>query len=216
MKWTYEDRVAGGKTLAGALKHYTERAPIVLALPRGGVPVAAEVVWAIGGMLDVLIVRKLGLPMEPEIAMGALAEGGEPELDHALIRGYHVGARQVAEVISRERLELARRARVYRDDRPLLDLRNQVAIVVDDGVATGASMKSALRAARHRGAARVVAAIPVGNPATLQTLHRDADEVVCPMRPPFLRSVGEHYEHFEQLTDDEVLAILHRARQRAA
>lgn len=203
----YENRVDAGRRLARELEHYRGRHAVVIGLPRGGVPVAAEVAATLGFPLDVLIVRKLGVPFHPEVAMGAIAEGGVRVLDEELVASIGESAARVAQVEERERQTLESRTRRFRAG--ALDLAGRTAIIVDDGVATGATARAACLVARRLGAERVVLAVPVGPPDTLERFP-EADEVVCPARPDRFRAVGSHYRDFSQTTDEEVAALLGR------
>jgi predicted phosphoribosyltransferase len=198
--------------LGGALSRYAERAPIVVALPRGGVPVAFEVARALGAPLDVLVVRKLGVPVQPELGMGAIAEGGARVLNPEILNHAGVSATELEAVEQRERAELARRAELYRDGAPATDLRGRTVVIVDDGLATGGTARAAAESVRRRGASEVVLAVPVGSRQTIDALADDVDEVVCVESPRNLRAVGEWYRDFSPTTDDEVLALLRAAR----
>jgi predicted phosphoribosyltransferase len=208
----FRDRSDAGRFLAERLEEYAGRGDlVVLALPRGGVPVAYEVAKALGAPLDVLIVRKLGVPGYPELAMGAVASGGELVLDAGLIRALGIPRSEIDRVVDRELRELARREAAYRGASEPPRLTGKTAVIVDDGLATGASMRAAVRAARRLGAARVVVAVPVGTEETCNGLRREADEVVCATKPqPFL-AVGSWYADFEQTSDEEVRELLERA-----
>ncbi len=181
---------------------------VVLGLPRGGVPVAAEVARALTAPLDVFMVRKLGLPFQPEVAMGAVASGGVEWLNRDLLARLPLPPGAVEEVRRHELRELARREALYRAGRPPLDLTGRTALLVDDGLATGATMHAALRAVRALGAARVAVAVPVAPPDTCGALRPLADEVICLHTPPGFRAVGQYYLAFAQTTDAEVLAAL--------
>ena len=188
----------------------------MLGLPRGGVPVAFEVAQALGTPLDVFVVRKLGVPEHPELAMGAIASGGVRVLNEPLIRALGISAGEIDQVARDEKAELERRERSYRGTRPPPDLRNRTVLLVDDGVATGASMRAALTALREHGPLRIVVAVPVGSAQTCAELRADADDVVCARVPEFFAAVGQFYEEFSQTTDDEVRDLLARAAARVA
>jgi putative phosphoribosyl transferase len=185
--------------------------PLVLALPRGGVPVAAEVARALGAPLDVFLVRKLGVPGHEELAMGAIASGGSRVLNDTILRDLGLGARDIAAAEAREARELARREAIYRGSRPFPDLRGRTVIVVDDGLATGATMRAAVTALRQLGPGAIVVAVPVAPPDTLALLRREADDVVCVLSPEPFGGVGRWYESFPQMSDAEVQALLERA-----
>lgn len=208
----YADRAAAGEALAEALEAFAGRGDVVvLGLPRGGVPVAAVVARRLSAPLDVLVVRKLGVPRHPEVAMGAVASGqsglvvlrNDEVIEHAL-----VGERAFRRVLQAETAELRRRESAYRS-RPAVVLRNRTVVVVDDGIATGASMRVALSVIREQEAAYVVAAVPIGPPEVRTTLGSDADEVVCPWTPANFAAVGAGYLDFAQTGDDEVRRLLH-------
>lgn len=210
----YEDRREAGRVLAGALAHYRGRPQLlVLALPRGGVPVAYEVARALKAPLDVLVVRKLGFPGHEEYAMGAIASGGVRVMNP--LPGMTVSAEQVAAVVARELPELQRREQLYRGQRPAPDLRGRTVIVVDDGLATGATMHAALLAIRQQEPAHLVMAVPVGAADSCQALQGVADEVVCVAMPEPFRAVGLWYRQFPQTSDDEVRTLLEDARVHA-
>ncbi|RQR54113.1 phosphoribosyltransferase [Burkholderia sp. Bp9125] len=209
----FVDRADAGRQLADALQAYAGRTDVVvLALPRGGVPVGYPVARALGAPLDVLVVRKLGVPYDPELAMGAIATGGAIYLQRSVIQSMGVSDAQLADVIARETAELQRREALYRGAWPAAPVEGRIAIVVDDGVATGASMRVALLALRERGPARVVAAAPVA-PAGVQRKFDDlADAFVAVSHPPSFFGISQFYAHFEQTSDDEVRALLDAAR----
>ncbi len=205
----FRDRADAGRVLAGALDHLRGRDDVVvLALPRGGVPVAFEVAKALGAPLDVLLVRKLGVPGHAELAMGAIAPGGVQVLNHVVTDALRIPPDVVDRVAAREGAELERRERAYRPGRPPLDVAGKVAVVVDDGLATGSTMRAAVAALGALGPARIVVAVPVGARETCEQLAREADEVVCARMPMGFRAVGEWYEDFSQTTDDEIQALL--------
>ena len=205
----FRDRREAGRELARRLSAYAGRADAaVLALPRGGVPVAFEVAKALGLPLDVFLVRKLGLPGHEELAMGAIASGGARVLDSEVVRAYGVSEEELRRVTAAERRELARREIAYRGDRPPLDLKGRTVILVDDGLATGSSMRAALAALEPLSPARVVVAVPVAPRSTVSALGDAADEIVCLRMPePFL-AVGMFYEDFGQTSDEEVRDFL--------
>jgi len=213
----FRDRHDAGRQLGKALARYSDRPNVlVLALPRGGVPVAYEVAQAIGAPLDVFLVRKLGFPGNEEYAMGAVASGGVCVLDEDVLRSTGVSAGAVRRVIEREERELRRRERAYRDDRAALELEGRTVILVDDGLATGSSMRAAIEAVRRRHAQAIVVAVPVGPAERLQEFKRIADEVVCVASPtPFL-AVGRFYGNFDQTTDEEVVELLERTHAHPA
>jgi predicted phosphoribosyltransferase len=205
----YQNRTDAGRHLAAWLRSYIGQPNvIVLALPRGGVPVAYEVARALRLPLDVFLVRKIGLPFHPEVAMGAIAEGGVRVLNQHVIDEAHISQRTVDQVIARERLELDRRNRMYRRGRVLPPLKGRTIILVDDGLATGATMEAAVRALRELSGNRIVVAAPVGAADTCQRLRAIADEVVCPFIPDAFTAVGLWYQHFDQTTDHEVQRLL--------
>jgi predicted phosphoribosyltransferase len=204
---TYDNRRHAGDVLARSLAGYAGRSDVlVLGLVRGGVPVAAQVASALGAPLDVLVVRKLGVPWAPEVAFGALGPGG------VVVHNPSVEARianvDVAGVIANESAELTRREALYRRGRPPLDLNGRVAIVVDDGLATGATARAAVAVARRMGAGAVVVAVPVGAVDAIALLIAEADDVVCPLRPARFGAVSAYYGAFPQTTDGEVVALL--------
>ena len=201
----YRDRADAGVRLAEHLGAYAGRpAVVVLGLPRGGMPVAAEVARALRAPLDVFCVRKLGVPGDEELAMGAIATGGVVVVNDRVIAELGVSERTLAEVAATERAELERRERAYRGDRAATPLAGRTVVLVDDGLATGASMRAAVRAVRAAGPGRVVVAVPVAAAETCRALETDADEVVCALVPEGFRSVGGWYEDFSATSDDEV------------
>jgi predicted phosphoribosyltransferase len=208
----FPDRSHAGRALAARLASYAERADVVvLALPRGGVPVAYEVARALGAALDVLVVRKLGVPGRPELALGAIAGGDVRVLNRELLRQLRIEGAAIDRVVDEERRELARRERAYRDDRPPLDVRGRTVILVDDGLATGATMYAAVAALERQHAARVVVAVPVASREARDSLATVADEVVCLATPEPFFGVGAWYDDFGQTTDEEVRRLLRRA-----
>ncbi|MEU8737698.1 phosphoribosyltransferase [Streptomyces halstedii] len=207
----FMDRTDAGRRLAGALGHLGRREPVVLGLPRGGVPVAFEVARALGAPLDVTVVRKLGVSYQPELGFGAVGEGGARVVSDAIVRHAGISEADVLAVERAETAELERRARAYRAGRERLPLRGRTVIVVDDGVATGATARAACRVVREQGATHVVLAVPVASPDVVARLRDDVDEVVCLSTPALFSSVGEWYQDFSQTSDDEVVALLARA-----
>lgn len=204
----YEDRREAGRALAGRLRALAETDCIVLGLARGGVPVAFEVARALSVPLDVFLVRKLGAPTDPEFAIGAIASGGVRVLHEDDIASLGITAEAVAAIEAREKAELARREALYRGSRPPPSLKGRTVVLVDDGLATGATMIAAVRAARLAGASRVVAAAPVSSTEAAAVLAREADEFVCPAKPPFFLAVGSFYRSFPQTSDAEVRELL--------
>lgn len=202
----FADRRDAGRVLAADVAR-PDGEVLVLGLARGGVPVGWEVATALGVAFDVFLVRKLGVPHWPELAMGALASGGRVVLNDEVIFGQQVSDADLLATIDRERAELVRRENAYRGGRPPVDPAGRSVILVDDGIATGASMLVALRAVRSAGAQRVIVAVPVG-PAGLHHIDTEADEVICASMPSDFRAVGQVYDDFTQTTDDEVCALL--------
>jgi putative phosphoribosyl transferase len=211
----YRDRRHAGQELAEHLDDLKGRNDVVvLALPRGGVPVAFEVARALGAPLDVFLVRKLGVPGHAEFAMGAVAPGGVRVLSDDVVMMLGISASEIEAVTAAERKELDRRERLYRAGRKAVELRNRVAILIDDGLATGSTMKAAVQALRAYGPARVVVAVPVGSPETCREFADIADEIVCARSPHPFRAVGQWYQDFSQTTDDEVQELLEQVRDR--
>ena len=211
----FRDRKQAGQELAKLLGEFAARRDVlVLALPRGGIPVAYEVALALRAPLDVLVVRKLGVPGREEYAMGAIASGGIQVLDDDVTRGLHISAAAVDSVIRSERLELERRERLYRDGQPAPDLRDRTVILVDDGLATGSTMLAAVKAIHTQAPSKLVVAVPVAAKDACESLRREADEVICAATPSPFHAVGEWYEDFSQTSDDEVCRLLKLARQR--
>jgi predicted phosphoribosyltransferase len=208
----FHDRTEAGQYLAPNLEAYADRPDvIVLALPRGGVPVAFEVAQALRAPLDVFLVRKLGVPGHEELAMGALASGGLRVLNDDVVRSLHIPFRVIDSVIGNERKELERRERSYRGDRPAPNVRGRTVILVDDGLATGSTMRAAIAALRQQRPARIVVAVSVASSETCAELHDEADEAICAMMPEPFYAVGDHYQDFSQTTDVEVRDLLRRA-----
>lgn len=211
------NRVHAGVLLAEALHAYAGRADvIVLALPRGGVPVAFEVASALKAPLDLMLVRKLGTPGQEELAMGAIATGGVRVLNDDVVDMLRISAEVIEAVARREQQELERRQRAYRGEQPPPQLREKCVILVDDGIATGATIRSAVKAVRAQGPARIVVAAPVAPLETVDVLKREADEVVCLATPEPFTAIGCWYHEFPQTSDEEVKDLLARASKRVA
>src|SRR5664280_2598769 len=209
----FADRVDAGRRLAAKLGPLQGEDLVVVGLPRGGVPVALEVARALDAPLDVIVVRKLGVPFQPELGMGAIGEGGVRVLNAGVVRLARVSSDELAAVEQRERVELERRARRFRGDRPPVRLDGKTVVVVDDGIATGSTARAACQVARAQGAARIVLAVPVAPPDWTDRLAGDADAFVCVDTPEPFFGVGQFYADFSQTTDDEVTACLERGRR---
>ena len=209
----YADRSDAGRRLAGKLAHLRDQQPVVLALPRGGVAVGFEIARALDAPLDIVLVRKIGVPWQPELALGAVTDGASPEIfiDRALADSLDVPDTYVEEETARQLEEIERRRKSYCEGRPALEIAGRTAIVVDDGIATGATMRVALQAVRRRGPARLVLAVPVAPPDTLAVLAKEADEAVCLEAPIGLGAIGYFYRDFHQMSDAEVTDLLARA-----
>lgn len=209
---TFVDRVDAGRQLSSRVEHLRGSDVVVLGLPRGGVPVAYEVARSLRAPLDVIVVRKLGVPDQPELGMGAIGEDGVRVINPDVVRVARVSAEEIAEVQRREQAVLDRRAKALRADLPPVPLDGRTALVVDDGIATGSTARAACQIARARGARRVVLASPVAAPDTVAGLRADADEVICVLTPTWLSSIGQWYDDFSPTTDEEVRQLLARAR----
>ncbi|MFB7541580.1 alpha/beta family hydrolase [Streptomyces zaomyceticus] len=208
----FSDRTDAGRQLAARLDHFKGHDVVVLGLPRGGVPVASEVADALGAPLDICLVRKLGVPQQPELAMGAIGEGGVRVVNERVLRDAGVDARDLAAVEEREHIELDQRARRYRGSRPSVPLEGRTVLVVDDGLATGATALAACRVVRARGAARIVLAVPVAPRGWTARLGGEADETVSVHTPELFYAIGQFYRDFSQTPDGEVVACLDRNR----
>jgi putative phosphoribosyl transferase len=213
----FTDRVEAGRFLASKLREYTDHPEVlVLALPRGGVPVAFEVARALRAPLDVFLVRKLGVPGHPELAMGAIASGGVRVLNEDVVGALGISRDVIEAVAAVEEQELERRERIYRGGRPPPDVRGRTVILVDDGLATGSTMRAAVAALRQHGPDRIVVAVPVGAPDTCEEFRSEADDVVCARTPEPFYAVGLWYGDFSQTTDEEVHDLLDRAAEELA
>lgn len=213
----FRDRTDAGQKLAARLAKYAHRSDVlVLALPRGGVPVAYEVAEQLGAPLDVFLVRKLGVPGYEELAMGAIASGGVRVVNDDVVRQLAIPGEVIDAVAAEERRELERRERAYRNDRPPPDVKGRTVILIDDGLATGSTMRAAAAALRKLGPARIVVAVPVSAPESCDEIREEVDEVVCAVTPEPFRGVGLWYKDFSQTTDEEVRELLERARQSVA
>jgi len=213
----FKDRAAAGRALAAALRTRGLQEPVVYALPRGGVPVAMEVAAALDAPLDLLLVRKIGAPGYEELAAGSIVDGERPDLilNEDVVRGLGISESQISKIAADELREIERRRALYAPGQAPVAAKNKSAILVDDGVATGASMKAAIAAIRRRAPKRVVVAVPVAAPETAAELAALADEIVCLATPTRFRAVGLYYEDFHQLSDAEVIDLLSAARARA-
>ncbi|SFM73683.1 putative phosphoribosyl transferase [Marinobacter pelagius] len=212
MELPIKDRITAGRALAKAMANYRDRQDLlVLALPRGGVPVAYELAEALHAPLDLMLVRKLGSPGQQELAMGAIASGGVRVLNEELVSYLHVSEETLEKVAVREQKELERRERAYRGDRPWPEILGKCVILVDDGVATGATMRVAIKALRKQNPKEVVVAVPVAPPDTIEVLRREADDVVCLAMPEPFTAIGLWYVNFSQVSDEEVTEQLERA-----
>ena len=210
----FTDRAQAGRMLAERLKSYANRKDVtVLGIPRGGVPVASEIAETLEVRLDVFVARKLGVPGQEELAFGAIASGGVRVLDTEIIEAIGISKTTIEEVSARERRELDRREHLYRGARAPLDVAGRAAILVDDGIATSSSLRAAISALRHLQPARLVVAAPVAPLATYQRLRQEVDDLVCVDTPKSFRAIGEFYEDFSQITDQEVADLLRRSWQ---
>jgi predicted phosphoribosyltransferase len=210
----FKDRTEAGKKLARQLSKYGGRDDVVvLGLPRGGVPVAFEIARSLQAPLDVFVVRKLGAPANPELAMGAIASGGVQVMNQDVIRGMNSSEEAIERVIDTERKELEKRQEIYRGARPKVDLENKVVILIDDGLATGATMRAAVDALRERAPQKIVVAVPTAPPETCSAFEERADEVICLTTPELFFGVGGAYRDFSQTSNDQVRDLLEKARE---
>lgn len=211
MERSFTDRTHAGKVLAELLRAYANDPEVlVLALPRGGAPVAFEAARALNAPLDVFLVRKLGVPGQEELAMGAIATGGVRVLNHDVVAGYHIPQEVIDEATAREQQELDRRATLYRGDAPPIEVAGRTIILIDDGLATGSTVRAAVAALRQSSPARIIVAVPVAAAATCNLLRTEVDDVVCAIHPDPFYAVGLHYQDFSQTTDQEVRDLLKR------
>ena len=210
----FRDRATAGRLLAERLAAYADRPEVlILALPRGGVPVAFEVAKALHAPLDVVIVRKLGTPGQEELAMGAITSGGMQVLNDLVVEALDISPSAIDSVAARERRELERRERLYRGNRPPLDVRGRTVILVDDGIATGTTMRVAIVALRRQQPSRIVVAVPVAAPSTCEELRKEVEEIVCLLSPWELMAISLWYEDFTQTRDEEVCQLLEQAER---
>ncbi|MDI6105269.1 phosphoribosyltransferase family protein [Actinoplanes sp. NEAU-A12] len=216
----FEDRDAAGRALADDIAQRIPRdgqdRPLVLAMPRGGVPVAVPVAERIGADLDIILVRKIGAPGRPEFGVGAIAEDGPPVFDRSVLKHLGVTEDDLADTVAAERAELARRSRRYRGDRPAPQVTGRTVVLIDDGLATGVTARAALRWLHSRQPRRLILAVPVCSPEARDLLTADADDVVCLYAPEFFRAVGQWYTDFDQLTDTDVDRVLRRVHRATA
>jgi putative phosphoribosyl transferase len=210
----FTDRIDAGKRLASALNDFSGKNGIVLAIPRGGVVVGFEIAKSLNLPLDVIIPRKIGAPENPELAVGAVAEDGTTILDNQLIKYLEVSKEYIAIETQRQKREIGRRLKLYRQDASYPNLNGLDVIVVDDGIATGSTMKAALASVRNRGAASVTVAVPVGPPSTIEELNEVADRVVCLYKPEYFQAIGEFYTDFSQTPDEEVIRLLRESKRK--
>jgi putative phosphoribosyl transferase len=212
----FADRVDAGKRLASALKDFKGKDAIVLAIPRGGVVVGYQIAKELNLRLDVIIPRKIGAPDNPELAIGAMTEDGTAILDEGLMNYLGVPRQYVKEESERQKNEINRRLKMYRQNESTPDLKGCDVIIVDDGIATGSTMKAALASVKKGGAKTVTIAIPVGPPSTINELRKQADKVICPYMPEYFAAIGQFYGDFTQTTDEEVIQLLKEIRQKKA
>ncbi|MCW3996339.1 MAG: phosphoribosyltransferase [Candidatus Bathyarchaeota archaeon] len=207
------NRIDAGKRLASKLKEFVGKNAIALAIPRGGVVVGYEIAAELNLPLDVIIPHKLGAPDNPELAIGAITEDGTTILDDNLVTYLGVSREYIREESERQKQEIRRRLKAYRQDAPYPNLSGLDVILVDDGIATGSTMKAALLSVRNKGAASVIVAVPVGPPSTIRELKKQADRVICPYTPEYFQAIGQFYDDFSQVSDEEVIQLLKQSRQ---
>jgi putative phosphoribosyl transferase len=213
MVTSYRDRFDAGRKLAPLLSRYAGNNTLVLALPRGGIPVGYEVARALHAPLDVILVRKLGVPGQEELAMGAIASGGLRVISEDVVEALGIPDRSIAEVAANEEHELQRQERAYRGDRPLPEIQSRTVILIDDGLATGATMRAAVLVLQTQQPGQVIVAVPFAPRETCEALRTEADEVICALTPESFMAVGEAYQNFSQVSDEEVRELLHRSAQ---
>ena len=212
MQKRFADRSEAGQQLAAQLRSYADRADVwVLGLPRGGVPIAYEIAKALHLPLDICLVRKLGVPEQPELAMGAIASGGIMVLNQEVLRSFHISDSVVQKVAAVEQQELERREQVYRGNRPMPEVSDRTVILADDGIATGSTLRAAVAILREQEPERIVVAVPVAPPASCEQLKTVVDELICLVTPDRLYSIGQWYQDFSQTTDAEVCQLLEQA-----
>lgn len=215
MNTRFENRAAAGRILAEKLEHYSDRFDvIVFALPRGGVPVGYEVAKHLKAPLEIFLVRKLGVPGHEEFAMGAIASGGLWFVNDDVVKQLGITRQQIKQIVEREERELERREQLYGTEFSKAEVRRQTVILVDDGLATGSTMRAAVAALKQKHPDRIVVAIPVGSASTCDALEKEVDEIVCVQKPEEFQAVGQWYKDFSQTSDDEVRELLHRTRNR--
>ena len=210
----FEDRVDAGQILANKLSKYADQKPLVLGLPRGGVPVAFEVAKALKAPLDVYIVRKLGVPGQEELAMGAIATGDVRVLNQGVIDAFQISEEAIETETSKEKEELKRREALYRRGRPTLDVTNRTVLLIDDGIATGSTIKAAIAALKKQKAGRIIIGVPVAPPSMIEELEKEVDEVVCVPAPEFFIAISLWYDEFPQISDDEVRELMEKAEMK--
>jgi predicted phosphoribosyltransferase len=211
----FSDRVEAGKRLASAMRDFDGKNGIVLAIPRGGVVVGYEIAKALSLPLDVIIPRKIGAPDNPELAIGAMTEDGTIILDDNLITYIGVQRDYIKAESERQKHEIERRLKLYRQNEPYPSLKGLDVVIVDDGIATGSTMKAALASVKNRGASTVTVAVPVGPPSTIKELKKQADRVVCLYAPEYFQAIGQFYTDFNQTTDEEVIQLLKQSKQKS-
>jgi putative phosphoribosyl transferase len=212
----FADRSDAGRRLAKALARFATEQPLVLALPRGGVPVGYEIAQALDAPLDLVLVRKIGAPFQPELAVGAVVDGDQPEtvINRDIVDEFQIPESWLKSEAARQLEEIQRRRRLYRAGRPKVEICDRTVIVVDDGIATGATMEAALHAIRRAGPRRLVLAVPMAPPDTIERLRPQVDEIECLIAPRYLGAIGMFYADFRQLSDDDVVDLLRRAAER--